>query len=167
MRKPKLTLRERMHRAEDTALDELEWFFDDLGGTVPKEGEAPPEVREAAASIRGWLDAIATFHVGALELRYIPTGRWPEPVEHEFGEWSSIIVRLACAAHPGDGRTSTLALETVAALRLAQALAAGGGKNREITRLVDHAFGHVRAAVRAYVKVRGFGPSVLPPGVKQ
>jgi hypothetical protein len=160
MRRTKATLRERMRRAEETALAELEWFFTRAGGTVPKEGEASPAVRTAAGAIQGWLDAITTFHAGALALRYTPRD-WPEPIEHEFGEWSSVVVRLECALHPSDGRTSSHALETAAAARLVELLAAGGGETPEVIRLVNHAFGHVRAAVRAYVKVRGFGPSVL------
>ncbi len=163
MSQSKPTLHERMRRLEETALAELEWFFTRARGTVPKEGEAPAEVRQAAATIRGWLDAIPTFHVGALALRYTPRA-WPEPIEHEFGGWSSVIVRLECAVQPGDGATSTETLESAAAARLAEVIARGGAGRREIVRLVVRAFKHVRAAVRAYVEVRGFGPSVLPPG---
>jgi hypothetical protein len=101
--------------------------------------------------------------VGALALRYMPR-EWPEPIEHEFGGWSSVIVRLECAVHPSNGGTSTDALESAAAVRLAELIAKGGAERREVVRLIVRAFKHVRAAVRAYVEVRGLGPSVLPPG---
>jgi hypothetical protein len=161
-KKSKATLREQMLAAEAIVLAELEWFFTCAKETVPKAGEAPPAVRNAALAIQGWLGAIATFHAGALALRYAPRD-WPESIQHEFGEWSSVIVRLECAAHPSDDETSTSALETAAVQRLEEMLAKRGGRSPEVVRLVRHAFQHVRAAIRAYVKVRGFGPSVLPP----
>ena len=69
-------------------------------------------------------------------------------------------MRLECAAHPIHGKTSDL--ETAAVLRLEEMLAPGGRAHFELLRHGEHADQHVRLAIRAYVKVRGFGPSVLP-----
>jgi hypothetical protein len=162
MGKSKDKLRERLWAAEDAADRELEWFFACANGTVPDEGEAPPAVRKAAATIQGWLAAITTFHAGALSLRYTPR-EWPKPIRDELGDWSGLVVRLECAAHPSDLRTCTSELEEAAVRRLEHLLARRGEK-RELERLVRHAHRHVRDAIRAYVKVRGLGPLVLPGG---
>ena len=61
---------------------------------------------------------------------------------------------------------STADLETAAVHRLEKMLAAS--KHVEIAELEERAERHVRAAIRAYVKVRGLGPTVLPAAaVKQ
>jgi hypothetical protein len=158
----KKRLRERLWAAEDAADRELEWFFACANGTVPDEGEATPAVRKAAATIQRWLVAITTFHKGALSLRYTPR-EWPKSIKDEFGVWTSLVVRLECAGHRSDGRTCTSELEEAAVRRL-EHLVARRGEKPELDRLVRHADRYVRDGIRAYVKVRGLGPSVLPRG---
>jgi hypothetical protein len=155
-------LRERRWAAEDAADRELEWFFARANGTVPDQREGTPAVGKAAATIQRWLGALTTFHVGALSLRYTPRD-WPKSIRDEFGDWTSLVVRLECAAHPSDGRTCARELEAAAVRRLEQ-LVARRGEKPELARLVRRARRHVRYATRAYVKVRGFGVSVLPRG---
>jgi hypothetical protein len=150
--------REQRLRAESAALAEVEWFFARVMGTVPEVGEAPA-TREAASTIQGWLRAISTFHFGALALRFTPRD-WPDSIAAEFGLWTSLIVRLECAAHPSEGQRDASEVETAAVIRLEEMLADGGRKS-ELLRLGTHAAQHVRAAIRAYVEVRGRGPSVL------
>jgi hypothetical protein len=162
MEQLKKRLRERLWAAEDAADRELEWFFACANGTLPDKGDAPPAVRKAAATIQHWLLAIATFHTGALSLRYTPR-EWPKSIKDEFGAWTSLVVRLECAAHPSDGRTCASALEQAAVRRL-EHLVARRGETPELDGLVRHAHRHVEGAIRAYVKVRGLGPSVLPCG---
>jgi hypothetical protein len=162
MKKLNEKLRERRWAAEDAADRELEWFFACANGTVPEQREGTPAVRKAAATIQGWLGALTTFHVGAVSLRYTPRD-WPKGIKDEFGDWTSLVVRLECAAYSSDGRTSTSELEEAAVRRL-ELLVARRGERRELDRLVRRARRHVHQAIRAYVKVRGFGVSVLPRG---
>jgi hypothetical protein len=159
MQQAKEGRRAKMRRAAEAALAELEWFFTSAKGTVPPPGEATPGARMAATAIQELLGAIATFHRGALALRFTPRD-WPESIVAHFGEWTGLVVRFECAAHPGIGKTSDL--ETAAVLRLEEMLAAKGEADTELARHERHARQHVRAAVRAYVMVRGTGPSVLP-----
>jgi hypothetical protein len=161
MGQSKEKLCERFWAAEDAAVGELEWFFTCISG-VPDDGRAPPAIRDAAATIQRWLAAISTVHAGALSLRYTPRA-WPRAIQGVLGDWTSLVVRLECAAHPSDGRTCRAELEEAAARRLAH-LVARRGEKRELDRLVRHAHRYVRDAIRAYVKVRGFGPSVVPGG---
>ena len=158
MRESKEPSREGELRAESTALDEVEWFYRCAGGRVPRQGEMTATARTAAAAIAGWVSALATFHVGALALRFTPRD-WPAFITAEFGGWTSLIVRLECATHQGAGDTA--ALEMAAVVRLEKMLAARGGPRAELGQRVRHAREHVRAAVRAYVGVRGLGPPVL------
>jgi hypothetical protein len=159
MRESKAASRESEFRAESAALDEVEWFYRCAGGRVPRHDEMTATARTAAASIAGWLGALATFHGGAFSLRFTPR-EWPALITAEFDGWTSLIVRLECASHPGDGDTS--ALEMVAVGRLEKLLTARWGASAKLGRLVRHAHEHVRAAVRAYIRVRGPEPSVLP-----
>ena len=128
---------------QQAAEDEVGWFFGKAEGQVSTEREAAPNLRLAALTIRRWLQELPTFFVGALELRYAPR-RWPPALEEAFGGWTSLIVRLECATHPGDGRQSTDALEQAAAARLEDALA-HGERRAEIRRLHHHAHHSSRA----------------------
>jgi hypothetical protein len=154
-----------MCRAESAAEAEVEWFLTCAKGKVPEEGEMEPVLREAAKEIRGWLDALPTFHAGALELRFTPRARSPA-LEDEFGAWTGLVVRLECATHPSEKRRSVDELEAAAVCRLEEAIAKGRSP-RERARLIQHARRHVRAAIRAYVKVRGVGRCVLPRAVRE
>jgi hypothetical protein len=150
--------------AESISLAEIEWFHTRCSGAIPEEAAATAEERAAATAIAGWLGQLATFHAGALSLRFTPR-YWPESLWEEFGPWTSLIVRLECATHPSERRTHTSALEVAAVLRLEEMLADQHQFGPKLIRLDRHAFQHVRAAVRAYVRVRGRGPSVLPSRV--
>ena len=77
---------------------------------------------------------------------------------------SSLVVRLECAAHPWDGRSTTAELEAAGAQRLLAYLASAK-TDRLLAGLPGRARRYVRQAVRAYAAVRGKGPSVLPAGV--
>jgi hypothetical protein len=159
MKQSKKARRASWRRAKSIACAEVEWFFTFAKGTVPAPGEADPAFRDAAAAIQGWLRAILTFHAGALALRFTPR-EWPDALVQEFGSWTGIVVRLECAAHPSIG--ATVDLERAAVLRIEEALATRGASYHELYELVEHANEHVEAALVAYVKVRGFGRSVLP-----
>ena len=160
MKQSKVGLRARKLRAEETALAEVEWFFTSANGKVPGRGEAPPEVRRAAEKINGWLAASGPVRHGALSLRFTPRD-WPGLIESRFGAWTSLVVRLDCAVHPSDGGVSTEDLETAAVHRLEALLATQKGA-RQLAVLESRAMQHVHASIRAYVKVRGLGRSVLP-----
>jgi hypothetical protein len=153
-------------RAEKASTAEVQWFFRTMNGrvpgVVPGEGEAEAAARDAAAQIAGWLAAIPTFYKGALALRF--TQRlWPVALVAEYGPWTSLAVRLECAKHPSETPRSTDEAETAAARRLVEAIAKRQGV-RELVRLRKHAEEHVTLALRAYLRVRGVGPCVLPPG---
>jgi hypothetical protein len=147
-------------RAEAVSEAEIAWFFTAANGKVPEEGEVAPVLRDAAAVIRAWLDAIPTFHVGALALRFAPRV-WSRCIRKEFGSWTSLVVRLECAKHPSEKRRSVDELEAEAVCRLERAIEQGRGRSERV-RLRKHAEQHVRAAIRAYAKARGTGECVVP-----
>src|ERR1700722_9975310 len=124
-------------RAETIAAAEIEWFYTRLGGEVPEED------RDAAVSIGGWLRQLATFHTGALSLRYTPK-QWSASLMDEFGPWTSLIVRLECATRSTDRPADTGNLESAAVVRLEGMLADEQRYGAELTRLDRHAFSHVR-----------------------
>jgi hypothetical protein len=141
---------EGLGRIEKAAEEELKWFFATTG-EVREEGE-PPEEREAARTIRGCLDRLLTFHVGALALRFTPR-RWSAVLDAQYGEWASLVVRMDCAANPSDEPRSVEGCEADAAVRLEAAIVRNrDGKER--ARLLRHSKQHVRAALRAYVRCR-------------
>ena len=154
MEQAKKVRRAPRRAAEQSARAELEWFF-----TYAKS-DGSPEGVEAARKIQRWLDRLVTFHVGCFALRYTPR-TWPTPVEAEFGKFTGLVVRMECAAHPAVGTTEQL--EGAAVARLEKMIAEGGSANQlEVWELEQHAYEHLRTATRAYVRVRGVGPSVLP-----
>ena len=153
-------VRERLRRARTASLAEVEWFYTCAKGGVPDVTEATVADREAAAKIQGWLGRLATFHVGALSLRFTPR-EWPASLTTYFGRTASLVVRLDCAAHPSQGYAPTGELEAAAVQRIEKMLA-GRGNPAALLRLERHALEHVEAAITAYIEVRGLGPSVLP-----
>jgi hypothetical protein len=142
--------------------EEVEWFLGSIEGHVPREGEGPPEVRKAALAIRGWLQALPTFYVGALQLRFAPE-EWPRTVHAAFGKWTSLVVRIECSKHPSPTLRPTDELERAAVERL-EAMLVSGKHRAELARLKNHAIEHTRTALRAYATVRGFGACVVPRG---
>ena len=154
MEQSKKARRALSRAAVQSARAEVEWFF-----THAKSDRSPDGI-EAARKIQRWLDRLVTFHVGCLALRYTPR-TWPKRIEAEFGGFASLVVRMECAAHPAV-RGTTEELEDAAAARLERMIANGGRANqRELWELEEHACQHLRAATRAYARVRGVGPSVL------
>jgi len=147
-------------RAEKASKLEVAWFFDAMKGRVPGEGEAELAAREAAAQVAGWLAAIPTFYKGALALRFTPR-LWPKVLVREFAEWTSLVVRLACARQESDKPRSIDVAEAEAARGLLVAIEARRDA-RERQRLRKHAEDHVTHAFRAYLRARGVGPSPLP-----
>ena len=152
--------------AESVALGEIEWFYARFAGKDPDGYAATAEERKAALLIAGGIRQIATFHAGALRLRFAPRA-WPESLTAEFGPWTSLIVRLECAAVANEQGASPAALEKAALGRLEEMLADEYRHGAKLDRLERHASKHVRAAVQAYVKVRPRGPSVLPSSAKE
>jgi len=178
--------RRRRGRRESHARREAAWFYKALGGRVPNEGAASPEVRGAAAQIDAWLKSVAAFHRGALSLRY-RRREWPGAIVSEFGELSSLAVRLECAAHPATGKTNR-ELEQAAVERIKRAIEARNAQIEaiekaaaaqkanwsepmpdstlpaevDLERLDYRAYRHVALAIRALGKVRGDAPCVLP-----
>ena len=70
-------------------------------------------------------------------------------------------MRLECAVHPWDGKSTTAELEQAGARRLVDSR----GRRRRgaiIASLPERARMHVREALLAYVEARGDAPSVLP-----
>jgi hypothetical protein len=171
----------RRERRESRARREAEWFYKVLGGRVPGEGAASPEMRSAAAQIAAWLKEVPAFHRGALSLRYTPK-EWPRAIVREFGELSSLVVRLECSLHPATGKT-TGELEQASIERIEKAIEARNAQIEEIMEAqkassskpmpplpagvdlaqLDYRAGrHVALAIRALGKVRGDAPCVLP-----
>jgi len=178
-------------RRESRARREAGWFYKVLGGRVPDERNAPPEVRSAAVQIEAWLKAVPPFHRGALSLRFTPR-EWPKAIVGEFHEFSSLVIRLECALHPATGKT-TEELEKASIARIEEAIAANmanierikrAAEAREnaaselktvkvheepptpvevnVTRLEHRAARHVALAIRALGKVRGDVPCAVP-----
>jgi hypothetical protein len=181
--------RRRRERRESHGRREAEWFYKVLGGRVPDEGAAPPEVQSAAVQIDAWLKAVPAFHRGALSLRYRPK-EWPRAIGREFGDLSSLAVRLECALHPATGKTNA-ELEKASVERIEKAIEARNAQIEKATAaekascseamplrprrddlslsgVVDlaqldfRADRHVALAIRALGKVRGDAPCVLP-----
>jgi len=163
----------------DHAEREARWFFRELGGKVPQDGD--PSQRAAAAQIDAWLHAIPAFHRGVLALRYVERA-WPTCIAEEFGELASVVVRLECALHPSVG-VSTEALERASVERLEEAIArcegvrarrVPGGRERPMTarenglvRFRRRAHRHVDAALRAFARARRYAHCVVPPAKAQ
>jgi hypothetical protein len=153
---------------------EAAWFFRELGGNVPEGVDST--TRTAAEQVDGWLQAIPSFHRGALHLRYVQRS-WPKCIAREFGDLASVAVRLECALHPAVG-ISTEALEHASVERLQKAILScerarsrrtPAGRERPMTpsekalaRLARRAERHVELAVRALARVRGVGPCLVP-----
>jgi hypothetical protein len=157
---------------QEHAEREAEWFFRELGGKVPESGDSV--VRAAAARVDAWLRGIPAFHRGVFALRYAPRS-WPTPISEEFGELSSIVVRLECALHPAVG-ASTEALEQASVERLTKKIAqceqrglrpdgrAGTPRRgeRELLQLGRRAYRHLELAHRALARARGDVACVVP-----
>ena len=137
-------------RWEACAKRDASWLFGTHGGCAPT---GPAARRQRAEVIERALQSIAPFHRGALSLWY--TGKaWPAELRREFGEATSLVVRLECAAHPSVGH-STEALEAAAVERLSLLIARGAtADQRALARLETRAGKHYRLAIRALAKAR-------------
>jgi hypothetical protein len=142
----------KREQREDMARAELDWFFGAMEGRVPSSRAAPAEARRPARRIARWLRRIPAFHRGALSLCFTPKA-WPTWLVREYGGSTSLVVRLECSLHPSTGGQTTEELEEAALERL--------GKVREGD-LWSRAWDHEYLALRAYLKVRGTRPCVLP-----
>jgi hypothetical protein len=159
IRRARETANERLRRIESAAEEELRWFFAATQANVSPEGELPDQ-REPARVIRGRLDRLLTFHVGALALRFTPRS-WSAVLDSQYGEWASLVVRMDCAVHPSDAPRSVADCESEAAARVESAVVRNEDR-KERAYLLLHAKLHVRAALRAYLRARGHGDSVAP-----
>jgi hypothetical protein len=136
--------------AEARAEKDVAWFYGTLAGRVDN---APAETREAAGEIDAALLSILTFHRGALSLRFRKKD-WPDDLYEEFGNATSLVVRLACAANPSVGPTTMI--EAAAVERLVACIARGGAEDADLLARLDvRAMRHVRLAIRAFAKARG------------
>ena len=158
---------------------EATWFFREMGGKVPPDGD--PCRQAAAAQIDEWLRAIPAFHRGVLALRHTERA-WPTAIAQEFGELASVVVRLECALHPSVG-VSTEALERASVERLQDAISrcarararrVPAGRSRPMTvsekglvRLARRARRHVEMAHRALTEARSYAHCVVPPARAQ
>jgi len=154
-RRRRLSRKERLRRErrESRARREAEWFYDVLGGRVPSEDIASPEVRTAAAQVEAWLKAVPAFHRGALSLRYTPRD-WPAAIVGEFEELAGVAVRLECALHPAIGKTNA-ELEQASIERIEKAVEARRVELEEL----DRAAGALTA--------EGFEPAPVPVGPRR
>ena len=141
----------RRRRIEQAAEEELQCFHA-ARRCDALDGAEHDDAHQRARAIQGCLDGLLTFHAGALALRFTPR-RWSPILEAEYGEWSSLVVRMDCAAHPSDKQRRVEDCEADAALRLEAAII-GHRDRKERARLLHHAKQHLRAAVRAYLRVR-------------
>jgi hypothetical protein len=181
MRKPLTFLEEkRRERIEERAEKEVDWFFGVMGGRVPEPGTGPEYARPAAEAIDRWFRSIPPFHRGALALCH-DTRPWPDSLTKEFGELTSLVVRLECARltdRAGKSPRSVGEIESAAVRALEDDIAACQRRRaavqgtrvvtmreRKVQRRIDCASKHQRLAFRAYVKARGNAPCVLPRGV--
>ena len=183
--------RRRRERRESHGRREAEWFYKVLGGRVPDEGAVPPEVRSAAVQIDAWLKRrVSAFHRGALSLRYRPRNAAARRSLREFGDFSSLAVRLECALHPAMGKTNA-ELEKASVERIEKAIEARNaqiekataaekaGSNARCPSVLGARISHSPAgstsrsstsaptrlfalAIRALGKVRGDAPCALP-----
>ena len=95
------------------------------------------------------MKSLPTFHAGALALRYSPK-EWPAFLSDHYEGWTSLVVRLECALHPGIGTTDEL--EQASVRRLERKVRA---RKRDAYGLRTRAAKHVNLALHAYVLARG------------
>jgi hypothetical protein len=150
----------KLKRAQKNAWKEIVWFFEKMEGRVPEESEGAASAREAAKRIQAWFKAIPNFHAGALELRF-RRREWPEAIRQAFGDLAGIVVRVECAQHPSDRIRTEEELERESTRRLLDMMSDKQCRS-ELYDMEYRAAWHVRAAHRAYLKVRGWGPCLLP-----
>ena len=155
--------KQELKLAQKRAWKEIVWFFGTMHGCVPKEGEDSEEACAAAKQIQEWFSSIPSFYAGALTLRYEKRD-WPAPIRKCFGTMAGIAVRVECAQHPSDRPRSDAELEQESIRRLLEMIS-DPRRQLELHDMEYRAKWHVRAAHKAYVKVRGSGPLVLPKGV--
>jgi hypothetical protein len=154
-----------LSQAKRSAWREIQWFYETMGGRVPKDEQSVEWERVAARTIQAWLQSLPSFNTGAFALRYLPQ-KWPPAITKRFEELTGLVVRIECAQHPSDGRQSDADLEKASAARIEAMLE----DKRAQTMLYDldyRALWHLRAAHKAYVKARGMVPCVLPSGVEE
>jgi hypothetical protein len=166
----------KQERIRRRAEREAHWFFEVMGGRVPEPGVGPEYARPAAEAIDRWFRSIPPFHRGALSLLY-DEREWSPVLRREFGQITSLVVRLA-AAWLADGRPPG-ELEAAAVLELEEEIAACQRprrpegdthrrnvftrRARKVWRRSHRALEYIELALRAYAKARGDAPCVLPP----
>jgi hypothetical protein len=161
MKRPLTFLEEKQReRIHERAAKEVDWFFGVMGGRVP--GVGPEYARPAAEAIDRWFRSIPPFHRGALALCH-DTRPWPDSLTKEFGELTSLVVRLECArladgareSPPSVGEIESAAVraleEDIAACqrRRTQATRVVTARERKVLRRTDRASKHKRLAFRA------------------
>jgi hypothetical protein len=152
-----------LSQAQKSAWKEIRWFYETMGGRVPKMDQCLEWEFVAAQAIHGWLRRLPSFNTGAFSLRYLPQ-KWPPAVTKRFTELTGLVVRIECAQHPSDGHQSDEDLEKASVARL-EAMLADRRAQSMLYDLDYRAYWHLRAAHKAYVKVRGNVPCVLADGI--
>jgi hypothetical protein len=141
---------------------ELNWFFKDAESKTREYLPCDPEGRwtqTAYRTIRGWLSAMDDYDAGVLKVAY-SDGPRPHRLLRRLGRLTTVVVRLASVeagwpSHPEEQRQ----LELRTADRLAQEHCDHGP--RSVRRYVKPAKCLLRAAVRAYSRERGRGPTLI------
>jgi hypothetical protein len=167
--------------------DELAWFFTEAESAMhvpsnheslaemavsgrkgtrrdPADGSADARMEAvcAAGVIERRLRALAERDLAVLVAAFEPRP-WPEALEVELGDLTGIVVRLAVAGQRGTLATGVpmqRLLETARSLEVA--LVSEDHAAFDLLRVEAQAL--FTRARRAYVKVRGLGPSVVPGG---
>jgi hypothetical protein len=140
----------RASQVDAVAEEEIHWFF-----TCTDNDQRSAEAR---AIIDSWLGAVDPADQQALALRYEPMPS-PPALEEEWQDGFALALSLAATQWRPNGLPRP-ALERLASDQLEDAVRRHGkGVLRGIARRADWDFS---TAVRAYAKVRGRAPSVLP-----
>ena len=124
-------------------------------------GVARMEAACTAGTIERRLRRMQDPHAGVLRAAFEPRA-WPEALEALLGPLTGIVVRLAAARQ--QRRSTDAGAGPRRELEVARALTVSfeeGGPSR-LEALRDVAVDLYARALRAYAKVRGLGPSVVP-----
>ncbi len=115
----------------------------------------------AAGTIERRLRSMADREAGVLLCAFSPRD-WPIELEEELGALTGIVVRLAVVGRRGLPQGKLARHEAEVATWLTRALALKDDDT--VARLRDKALALFTRAMGNYAKLRGPGPSVVPPG---
>jgi hypothetical protein len=143
--------REVRNDAVKAAYTELRW----LHAAKRSRAALTPEQARAVATIDGWLGLIPLQYRGAIGLRH-STKPWPAELQQKMRGYASLAIRLYCIENPRAASTATLEAEAAEHFLTELRNPVAGAWD-----LCCDARDYYRRAVRAYVKIRGFGRCVV------